>query len=374
MFPSAGQGFLAGLRGALSEAGVDHHLVAEPAGACADKDQVVDRVQRLLLQHGPHVVTGVMGSGVLRHVHTHFLDAEVPFIVNDMGADPLMTGGSRNPYVFSNSFHLWQSMYALGYWASRNVGARACVAAAFHEAGYGMVHAFWLGFCDAGGGAVVATEVTHRATADDDPADQVRRVAALEPDVVMAFYAGREGVSFANAWSALGLAGTIPLLATPLMAHDYWRPKMPAEVVAGMRTAFSWDATARPDVHAHFRRACGVAPGQEPAVFTLLGYETGLMLAAASQRAGKWLSHGQACQAALSEVSCLSPRGELRVDAASGEVATADYLLEPVWDADGTLAFVNRGTLELPASYRIAHDAVQASDARSGWFNPYLVT
>jgi branched-chain amino acid transport system substrate-binding protein len=374
MFPGAGQGFLAGLRGALEDAGLAHEIVPEPVGVCGDKDLAAERIQRLLLQRAPDVVTGIMGAGVLRHVHAHFSDAETPFIVNDLGGDPLMTGGAPNPFVFGNALHLWQSMYALGYWASQHIGRRACVAAALHEAGYGIVHAFWLGFSEAGGGEVLATEVTHRATPDDDPSEQIRRLAAGGPDFVMAFYAGREGVSFANAWSALGLAGTIPLLASPLMTHDFWRPRMPPEVIDGVRTAFSWDVTARPEAHERFRRVCGVAPGKEPAVFTLLGYETGQMLAAAQQAAGGALTGGAAWREALPGVAFSSPRGALHVDTESGEVDAEPYLFEWRRSADGTLGLVSRGPLERPASCRAAYAAIQASDARSGWFNPYLVT
>jgi len=374
MFPAAGQNFLAGLRGALVEAGVAHVLHTEPVGVCGDKDVVADRIQRLLLQQSPDVVTGIMGAGVLRQVHTHFSDADTPFLVNDLGGDPLMTGGARNPWVFGNTLHLWQSMYALGEWAARTIGRRACVAAGLHEGGYGIVHAFWLGFCDAGGGEVLATEVTHRDTADDDPTEHVRRLAALEPDLVMAFYAGREGISFAQTWSALGLAGRLPLLASPLMMHDYWRPKMPAETLDGLRTAWSWDTTARGEAHDRFRLACGVTPGKEPAVFTLLGYETGQMLAAAQRTTGVELTGGLAWRDALSGVCFTSPRGDLRVDPDSGEVEAGVSLFEWRLAVDGQPGPVRVGPLATTAACLAAYAAIKAGDTRSGWFNPYLVT
>ena len=113
MFPGAGPGFLAGLRGALAGAGVAHEIVPEAVGVCADTNLVSDRIQNLLLKQAPDVVTGIMGSGVLREVHAHFSGAETPFIVNDLGGDPLMTGGARNPFVFGNTLNLWRSMYAL---------------------------------------------------------------------------------------------------------------------------------------------------------------------------------------------------------------------------------------------------------------------
>lgn len=373
MYPSAGQGYLAGLRGALSDAGLDCQVLAEPVGVCAAKDLVADRIQRLLWQQ-PDVMTGVMGSGVLRHVHSHFLDSQIPFIASDVGADPLMTGGTRNPFIFFLSLGLWKSMYALGWHAARHIGTRACVAAGLHDAGYGITYAFWLGFVDAGGGTVLATEVTHRASADEDPTSSVDRLADHEPDLVLACYSGREGTSFAKAWASRRGARGAALVATPFMTHDFWLPAMPAEAIVGTRTACSWDLSARTPLFERFRAACGVAPGGEPAVFTLLGYEAGLLIAAAVTRHGGRPTSGQSWRDAMSGASFDSPRGSLRVDDVWGEVAAVDHLLQWKQDATGTLETVAIGPLDLPERYVAHYGAIRDGDVRSGWFNPYMIT
>jgi branched-chain amino acid transport system substrate-binding protein len=371
MFPAVGQTFLAGLRGALADAGVEHEIVVEPGGTCAVRDQVVDKIQRLLLGRAPDVVTGVLGAGVTPHVHGFFRDARTPVIINGIGADPLMTGGVRNPFVFSNTFNLWQSMFALGFWASRHLGAKAAVATGLHEAGYGIVQAFWLGFCEAGGGTVLGTEVTHRESADQDPSAQLRRLLALGADFVMAFYAGREGASFMNAWASIGLGERLPLITTPLMTHEYWLPAM-GESPIGTRTAFSWDLGAHPDELDRFRRASNVGRGDSPAVFALLGYETGRMLAAAA--GGSPGIGGGQLRDALEGIAFTSPRGALALDPVTGETSTVDYLIDVRRGTDGTPSWATAGTLALPASFSVDYRNAGAQDGRPGWLNPYLVT
>jgi branched-chain amino acid transport system substrate-binding protein len=371
MFPAVDQSFVAGLRGALTDAGVAFELAIEPTGNCAVKDIVTEKIQRLLLQHTPDVVTGVMGAGLSLHMHALFRDAETPFVVTDLGADPIMTGESRNPFVFVNTLNLWQSACALGYWAASAVGSKACVATGFHEAGYGIIPAFWQGFHEAGGGTILSTEVTHRASADDDPSEHLRRIAALDPDFVMAFYSGREGISFVNAWHDMGLSARVPLIASPLLTHDAWLARMPHPPV-GVRTASSWDTGADGDEPERFRCLAKVGEGKSPAVFALLGYETGRMLAAATARGGNNLSGETMCRA-LSGVSFVSPRGKMMVDEATGEVGTTDYLQELQRGTDGTLSRVTLETLPLPPSFRTVYDAIRQSDGRSGWINPYLV-
>jgi branched-chain amino acid transport system substrate-binding protein len=373
LYPAVDHSFIAGLRGALADAGVAFELAIEPTGVAAVKDTVSEKVQRVLLQHDPDVVVMVVGAGLSRDVHTLFRDAEKPLIIADLGADPLMLGASRNPFAFSLTLDLWRSSAALGYWAARSLGSKACIAAGFHEAGYGLVPAFWLGFQEAGGGSILSTEVTHRATADDDPSEHLRRIAALEPDFVMGFYSGREGISFIKAWHESGLAARVPLIASPLMTHDVWLNQMPHPPI-GVRTASSWDTTAYADEQQQFRRLAKVGEGKSPAVFALLGYETGRLLASAAARSGSERSAEALCRA-LSGASFMSPRGQLRVDELTGEVeGTQDYLQELRRGPDGTLSHVTLEALTPPPSFRAAYDAIRLADERAGWLNPYLVT
>jgi branched-chain amino acid transport system substrate-binding protein len=373
LYPAVDHSFVAGLRGALADAGVAFELAIEPTGASAVKDIVTEKVQRVLLQHDPDVVVALLGAGLSPHVHQQFRDAETPLVIADLGADPIMVGESRNPFAFSTTLNLWRSSAALGYWAARSLGSKACIAANFHEAGYGLVRAFWLGFQEAGGGSILSTEVTHRVSSTDDPSEHLRRIAALEPDFVMAFYSGREGVSFINAWHEAGLSARIPLLASPLMTHDAWLNQMPHPPV-GVRTAWSWDSAANAGEQEQFLRLAKVGDGKSPAVFALLGYETGRLLASASARRGTDHSK-EALRRALSGASFTSPRGRLQVDESTGEVeGTQDYLQELRRGADGTLSYVAIEAVTPPPSFRAAYDAIRLGEDRAGWLNPYLVT
>lgn len=373
LYPAVDHSFVAGLRGALADSGVAFELAIEPTGNSAVKDAVTEKIQRVLLQHAPDVVIALVGAGLSQDVHPLFRDAETPLIVADLGADPLMLGAARNPFAFSMTLDLWRGAAALGYWAARTLGSRACIATGFHEAGYGLVPAFWLGFQEAGGGTILSTEVTHRATADDDPSEHLRRIAAHQPDFVMGFYSGREGVSFVNAYHASGMSSRMPLVSSPLMTHDVWVTKMPHPPV-GLRMAWSWDTTAHADEQEKFRRLAKVGEGKSPAVFALLGYETGRLLASAAARLGSERS-GEAMCRALSGASFMSPRGPLHVSESTGEVeGTHDYLQELRRGPDGALSHVTVEAIQPPPSFRAAYDTIRHADQRAGWLNPYLVT
>ena len=362
MFPGVDQGFLAGLEAALSGLNPAPRLALELTGAAAQKDVVAEKARRLLLVERADVLVGVLGAGLIPDLEPTLESHRVPLVVCNLGADLPLTGGVHHPLLIQHSLNLWQSMYALAYWAARTVGRRAALACGFHEAGYGVVEACCLGF-EQGGGTVLGFGVTHRESAIDDPTAEIHKLASLQPDVLFGLYSGREGVSFMGAFEALGLAGQLPLLSTPLMTHGHWLPQMP-RAVAGVRTACSWMPGLWPAADMMFAPAVsGRGPRPAPDVFALLGYEAGLAIRGALAKQGR----------AFAGVEFSSPRGLMRIDDTQSVVGAGDHLIAIGPTVSGDLAWSHVGPLELPEAFAAASAEVRARTAKSGWINAYLV-
>lgn len=370
MFPGVDQALLAGLEGGVGDGSPSPRFVIEPVGAGASADSVVPKLQKLLLVERPHVVVGVAGAGIVPHVRPLIDQHRTPFIACDLGADLLPNGGTPQQFIFWNSLNLWQSTHALGWWAAKELGRAAGIAASFHESGYSIVHAFFQGFLEAGGGHIAGVEVTHRESATADASDAVARLVAEKPDFLFGLYSGREGLSFMRAFVDAGLPGTIPLVTTPLMTHGHWMASMPAEV-AGARTACSWVPGTYPAEEARFAAASG-GRGSRPApdVFGLLAYEAGLMIRAGLARLDGAALEGPSLRDAMVGAEFASPRGGMRIDAESLEVQTVDHLIEistepPSWRS--------RGILPLPDRYANDAQEMRATERKTGWLNAYLV-
>lgn len=372
MFPGVDQALLAGLEGAVADLSPPPRFVIEPIGAGAQREIVSSKVQRLLLVERPHVVVGVLGAGVVPHVRALFDQHRTPFIVCNLGADLLPNNGTPQQFVFWNSLNLWQSMYALGCWAASNAGSSVAVAAAYHEAGFGIVDAFYRGFLG-DGGRIAAIEVTHRESATQDPSDAIARLAAFGADFMFGLYSGREGVSFMQAFAAAGLAGRLPLVTTPLLTHGHWAAGMPGAVL-GSKTACSWVPGTHPAEDAKFLAAsAGRGARPAPDVFGLLAYEAGLMIAAGLAKMDGAPPAGEALAAAMADVEFTSPRGSMRVDPETREVATADHLIEVVADAAGVPAWRALDVLPLPERYQADAAEQRGLERKTGWLNAYLV-
>lgn len=373
MFPDVDQAFLSGLQGAVADIDPPPRLIVEPIGAGAQLDVVTDKIQNLLLVERPHVVVGVLGAALVPKVRMFFDQHRTPFIVCNLGGDLLPNGGTPQQYVFWNSLNLWQSTFALGAWAASNVGRNAAVAAAFHESGFGLVDAFYRGFLETGGGRIAAIEVTHRESATEDPSAALARLAGASPDFMFGLYSGREGVSFMNAFAAAGLAGRLPLLSTAMMTHGHWLPQMASHAI-GVRTACSWLPGTHPVAEADFARATS-ARGERPSpdVFSLLGYEAGLILRAAIARLGQEPATAAGLVDAIPGVEFASPRGPMRMDAELREVVTVDHLIEIAADDADRPVWRSAGVLDLPEGYAAHAASVRAMESKNGWVNPYLV-
>ncbi len=368
MFPGVDRRLLAGLRGGLPSEGVE--LVVEPVGAAAQQDTMSERVRSLLLEKGCGAIVAVAGANVTEHLVPIMEDHRVPLIVCDLGGDLPATRATAGPFIFWNSLNLWQSMMALGVWAAREVGGSVAASVGFHEAGYGLLRAFDLGFRGTGG-AVTRVEVTHREHATEDPSAALSRLAESGGDFCMALYSGREGVSFMNTFTALGMGASLPLLTSPLMLHGHWLPQM-GESALGIRTACSWLPGGHPEAESRFRAATGADDEPGPDVFGLLGYESGLLLGEALARAGSG-AKGAALTDALRGVTVPSPRGELSLDPDTGSVRTRDFLVTVVRGEDGVPVWSGGEALPLPPDYAEAERIVRGEEFRPGWLNPYLV-
>lgn len=373
LVPRVDHDFLAGLRGALAEREVPCEILCEPVGTAADGEALADAIRRLLLRSGPDLVTGITGAGAAPLVHTLFRDARTPFVVNGLGGDPLLLGGADNPWIFWNSFGVWKSTYALGYWAARNLGETAALATGFHEAGYAMVEAFWNGFERAGGGTVLATRVTHRDSRDEDPAEDIRALLEHDPDFVVGLYSGREGISFMEAYRGPAGPGDLPLVVSPFALYEPWLRQMGKDAL-GVRTVSSWSVGAHPELEEAFSDAYARVSDDEPGAFGMLGYETGRMIGGAVEALGGTVTGRDALRDALAEAVATSPRGRRAVDPASGDVETFEHLLVVEEGPEGPGPVAVEGPLELPERYEEDLAAFRRRPLKNGWLNPYLVT
>lgn len=261
------------------------------------------------------VLAGFVDAGTLAAPWEPLLERyQVPLLVGDTGANA-MDPQARSPWVVHNSLGYWQAAWAAGRWASRALGPRAIVAVGPADSGFDHLPAFERGFASAGG-RVQSTIFTCAA----DGTSQLDKLALLvrqtRPDFVFALDSGLRAAAFSQFWTQSGIASHSPLVTGGILAEIMVAAHQPA---SGMPI---WAARVWPP-KAEGTRSMAAAQGTP---FHLLGYEIAQRISAAVALSAPSDSRGIHLARSMAAAILQTPRGDVRLDAKSGETLASVYL------------------------------------------------
>lgn len=277
--------------------------------------QAQHAAEELLATGQVDVLAGFVDTGTRAAPWEPLLERyQVPLLVGDTGANAL-NPQARSPWVVHNSLGYWQAAWAAGRWAAKALGPRAIVAAGPADSGFDHLPAFERGFASAGG-RVQNTVFTRAADGTSQLDELALLVRQTRPDFVFALDSGHRADAFQQFWTQSGIASQVPLVAGGMLAET---------MAAAQRAASGLPIWAARSWQPQAEGSGGMAALQgmhQPTPFHLLGYELAQRLHAAAPKAPLGLPLAQAMAAAVLQ----TPRGEVRLDAISGETVAAAYL------------------------------------------------
>ena len=354
--------------GLTEQNSIKYELFIEPTGYDVDKNVLADKIQTLIIKDQVDIITTPLNVGLFEHVSGYFSSNQVPLIVNSLGEDVIFQH-AQSPYIFINSFNLWQSSWMTGYWGAGEYGQRACSIAGLHDGGYGMGFAFAVGL-EAQNGQLLQTAITHRESCTEDPSEFITMIAEYEPDFIFGLYSGKEAVSFLKAYRQLGYAGKIPLVGLPPITAEHLWDEL-GDQALGIKTISSWDrGTAQSQ---NFIQVFVTKTRHPVNPYTLLAYETGQLITKAVKEIGGGSPILDYLPEALKTVEFQGLRGLTKFDSESHETDTKDYLQEVVRGEDGMLAYKTIKELETPPLFYEQLALARKKLSKQGWLNPYLI-
>ena len=274
-----------------------------------------------------------------------------------------------SPRIFYSSQQIWQSQYALGYWAGRQYGEGGMMVMTVYEAGYHISSVFHKGVRDAGGGRL-DLQVLKDDRNNPKAMDLEGFFAAVKknnPSFVHAIFAGNQGNEFLLAWKNSGYHKQIPLIVVENMAYDDL-----LEDAAGLDLEFisagTWSRTDENSRNVQFVKRFESQGGQTANIFGLLGYEAGLAL---KEVKALLLKRDTAKVAELlQKESVLGPRGERNFYPSSGfSLPVIDIMNVKTSENKIFKTVIGQGNgLKFDAeNFREIHEGCV-----SGWQNPYM--
>ena len=184
-----------------------------------------------------------------------------------------------SPNIFYSSQQIWQSEYALGYWANKEFGDAGMMVMPVYEAGYHLSGAFFKGAC-AAGAKNLGLHVLARDPANVKQFNLSGFFAEIEktpPSYVHAVFAGNMGNEFLRLWKESRFHQHIPLTVIENMVYDDVLENV-AELDLQLYAGISWSRSSENIRNREFVTKFETTGGQMANIYGLLGYEAGLAL------------------------------------------------------------------------------------------------
>lgn len=367
IFPTLREDFLQGISLALDESSVSEDFVLVPEFInMGDLVKVREVLQKLVMFERVNLVTGIVNLSVISRCADELSQYQVPIIVNNLG-ERIPAEHMSHPWLFCNSLHLWKSQWSMGHWAQQQFGGLPSISMAFYEGGYSLHESFRLGASEGGASRVNIHMLQMQPPGVYDTAPLVRILEEELPGHSHVLLSGKEAGMFLEQFDASGLRGRVPVSVSPLMTEGVSLQDL--SLVDQLYSATTWSADILTAENQLFVQRYEEAYQQQPPVYAMLGYETGLAIAAAWMKADK-TKIKTSMRALLSNPITGGPRGMISIAGSPAQIPQPVYIRQVRSDngiikqdivAEGSGIEWNDPTV-----------AASAAQSLSGWQNPYL--
>lgn len=274
-----------------------------------------------------------------------------------------------SPDVFYVSLQLWQSQYALGYWAQQQFGSGGHLIMPVYEAGYHLNSSFQQGVFAAGGTGLQATILPfdHNNPQRMELEHWFAQLAKDKPAYVHAIFCGSLGNRFLQAWIERGFHKTIPLVVNECMAYDDMLDDV-KHFSLDLYTSRIWMREDERPANRLFVKQFESIARQPANIYALLGYEAGLIWKELLPHAQK--QDWDAVKQQLRNGIIQGPSGEKNFYPASGFALPVSNIIKIRTTGESIQKIiVDQGkgmSFHAPAFAQVSEQNV------SGWQNPFL--
>ncbi|MES2412697.1 MAG: ABC transporter substrate-binding protein [Pseudomonadota bacterium] len=264
----------------------------------------IENATKLVQRDKVDVLVGTVHSGVQMGIQKVARDSGVLSLIPNAGVHAA-TRALCAPNVFRTSFSNSQPTRALGK-AMYDRGAKTAVWITWkYAAGDESFEGFKEGYTAAGGKIIKELglpfpNVEFQAL--------LTEIAALKPDAVACFFAGGGAAKFIRDYAAAGLKGKIPLYGSGFLTEGVLDAAGPA--ADGIVTTMHYSDSLPTVRNGQFRLGYAKAFKQQPDVYAVQGYDTGLLLIQGANAVKGDLNNKPALYKAMESATIDSPRGK----------------------------------------------------------------
>ena len=307
----------------------------------SEPSKATDNANRLITRDKVDVLIGSVHSGVAMGMLKVAKESGTLMLIPNAGAGAA-TGVLCTPNVFRTSFTNWQPVHPLGKVMVDKGHRKAVFITWKYAAGEESLASFSEGYSAAGGTVVRELFVPFPNV---EFQALLTEIASIKPDAVACFFAGGGAVKFVKDYAAAGLKEKIPLYGSGFLTEGVLAAQ--GEAAEGLLTTLHYADSLSNPRNKSFRAAYRKAFQMEPDVYAVQGYDTGLLLAQALEKAKGDIGNQKAIIAAMEGALIDSPRGQWKMSKAHNPIQ--DIYLRRVEKGDNKVLGVAWKALEDPA-------------------------
>jgi len=307
----------------------------------SEPSKATDNANRLITRDKVDVLIGSVHSGVAMGMLKVAKESGTLMLIPNAGVDAA-TGALCSPNVFRTSFSNWQPVHPLGKVMADRGHKKAVFITWKYAAGEESLASFREGYATAGGTVVKELFVPFPNV---EFQALLTEIASLKPDAVACFFAGGGAVKFVKDYAAAGLKDKIPLYGSGFLTEGVLGAQ--GEAADGLLTTLHYADSLENPRNKAFRAGYRKVFKTEPDVYSMQGYDTGLLLGQALEKVKGDIGNQKAVIAAMEGAVIDSPRGQWKMSKAHNPIQ--DIYLRRVEKGDNKVIAVAWKALEDPA-------------------------
>mgnify|MGYP000854001209 FL=1 len=253
------------------------------------------------------ILIGPISSSVAYALRDEVEKDKIVLIDANAAGDDL-AWSKKSDYVYRTSFSNWQNGSSAATYLANNIGKKAVVMAPDYPAGMEIIRAFKETFKEAGGEVV---KELYPKLDTNDFAPYLQEAAAVEPDLIYAFFTGSDGIRFVTQYKEFGLKGKIPL-GGPLEFGDELITQPTGDATEGIIAGINYSPNLDNEINKKYVKAFQQKYNKLPNIFSVEGYDSATILDKAITEAGS--TESAELIKVLKGISFDSPRGPITID------------------------------------------------------------
>jgi branched-chain amino acid transport system substrate-binding protein len=368
--PGISLDFIESIKLCLKQQGLQDnmHFYSESVGLGGSEKEVYEKAEKLLVIDGVDVLVAYIDLKVTDLLEPLLYSSGKLMIVVNPGANYPVNWVPQPNILYltlQHSFLCWLT----GKEAAADKNAIAAVATTFYDCGYLHMASITKGFMR-NGGSVTYNYVNNQRYDDKFEVNQLTDFLSSNPSTnhLLCVMDSLPAELFYRQLNTYSAASTLQLYVSPMMLDEKVLRGLLAELSYTIDGYAPWMVQLPGEANQHFVDYYFQQTKRAPSVFSLLGWETGMVLEQVFIHGSDHLADGAALVKILSGKKIQSPRGELQLD------EQTNYFLAPLYKCS-TRTDRSRLGIE-PAGYQATEWSAFIKEPTeglvSGWTNTYL--